>query len=68
MLSPGWLKVVGAHLPIWLVPPEQMEGTDHDRVGNGATGPLLAPPGGNPMVQGREVWPLRAGGGVGQWR
>ena len=68
MLPPVGLKVVGAQLTIRLVPHKHMEGTDDDRVGNGANGPFLAPPGGNPMIQGREVCPFRAGGGMGELR
>jgi hypothetical protein len=55
VLSPVGLKVIGAQLTIRLLPYKHMEGTDDDRMRDGANSPFLAPPGGYPMIQGVEI-------------
>src|SRR5262249_30324421 len=66
MFAPTFVKVMDPQLPIGFMAREHMEGTDHDRMGDGDDGSFLPPTGGQTLIQGRQIGPLGAGCRMGQ--
>ena len=61
-------QVLAPQLPIGFVADEHVKGTDHDGVSDRDDRPFLPPAGGQALIEGRQVGPLRAGRRMGQLR
>jgi hypothetical protein len=63
-----FVKVVGSQFLIGFMAGEHMEGAHDNGMRHGHDGALLASAGCQALIQGRQVGPLGAGGGMGQLR
>jgi hypothetical protein len=67
LVAPMFVNDLGPSLQILVVAGEPMEVTDHHRMRHRQTHALLPPAGGQAMMHGRQICPLRASRGASPW-